>query len=124
MQVSKNVEVRFTELRKTSYYVISNADGMLGIRDNELGECILAWSKIHNAEMYLIDIVPLSDIQTKFTVNIIRYGELVIEAMQMRVGIIIDELPDDNWLDFIDTKGWLESYPLDLNNIKAYMKGL
>jgi hypothetical protein len=121
MESYKMAELRFMELKKKSYYVLSTDDYLLGIRDNELGECLLAWSKIHNAEMYLNEILPLSEIQTKFYISQVAYGDLVIEAMESNIGIIIDELPDDNWLEFTDTVGWKAKYPLDINKIKAYI---
>jgi hypothetical protein len=117
----KMAGIRFTELKKISYYVLSTDEIVLGIRDNELGECLLAWSKKHNAELYLNEILPLSEIQTKFYVNRVMYGDLVIEAMESNVGIIIDELPDDKWLEFIETSGWKAKHPMDIQNIKAYI---
>jgi hypothetical protein len=112
----------FPDLIRTNYYVISTPELILGIKDGELGECLLAWSKRYNAELYLNEILPLTDIKTQFAVIKVRYGDMVLTAMESKVGIIIDELPDDRWLDYVDVKKWLSDYPLDMNSIQWLME--
>lgn len=65
--------------------------------------------------------MPLSDIKAKYDIAKIAFGDLVIEAMESKSGIIIDELPDEEWIEYIDIKDWLKNHPQDLGGIKVLM---
>jgi hypothetical protein len=103
------------------YYILSTLESILAIRNEELGDCLLAWQKEYNAELYLNEILPLSDIKAKYDIAKIKFGDLVIEAMESKSSIIIDELPNEAWLEHIDIKDWIKNYPKDIRGIKILM---
>jgi len=109
------------ELTTKYYYILSTPESILAIRNEELGDCLLAWQKGYNAELYLKEIVPLTDIKTEYSITKIKFGDLVIEAMESKSSIIIDELPNEAWSEHIDIKDWIKNYPKDIRGIKILM---